>query len=128
MIVCGSGYGSSKLLAQQIKDIYRVEIVDAIPRYLLEKVERRKDIDLILTTVPLDNFNTIRDVIRVNPILSKEDIQSLDNYPVPRDNKKILFSQLIKVLEDNSNIVVTEKLLKSLKNFLDTKLIDDICQ
>ncbi len=128
LIVCGSGYGSSKLLAQQIKDIYRVEIVDAIPRYLLEKVERRKDIDLILTTVPLDNFNTNRDVIRVNPILSKEDIQSLDNYPVPRDNKKILFSQLIKVLEDNSNIVVTEKLLKSLKNFLDTKLIDDICQ
>ncbi|WP_366523555.1 BglG family transcription antiterminator [Fusobacterium sp.] len=128
LIVCGSGYGSSKLLAQQIKDLYRVEIVDTIPRYLLEKVERRKDIDLILTTVSLDDFITSRDIIRVNPILSKEDIQHLDNYPIPRDNKKILFSQLIEVLEKNSDIIITDKLLNSLKNFLDTKLIDDICQ
>lgn len=128
LIVCGSGYGSSKLLAQQIKDIYRVEVVDAIPRYLLEKVERRKDIDLILTTVSLDEFTTGKDIIKVNPILSKEDIQKLDSYPVPRDNKKIVFSQLIKVIEENSNIIVTEKLLDSLKKFLDTKLIDDICQ
>lgn len=128
LIVCGSGYGSSKLLAQQIKDIYRVEIVDAIPRYLLEKVERRKDIDLILTTVSLDDFNTTKDIIMVNPILSKEDIQKLDNYPIPKDNKKIVFSQLIKVLEENSNIIITDKLLNELKKFLDTKLIDDICQ
>lgn len=128
LIVCGSGYGSSKLLAQQIRELYRVEIVDTIPRYLLEKVERRKDIDLILTTVTLDDFKTSRDIIRVNPILSKDDIQALDNYPIPRDNKKILFSQLIEVLENNSNIIVTDKLLDSLKDFLDTKLIDDICQ
>lgn len=128
LIVCGSGYGSSKLLAQQIRDLYRVEIVDTIPRYLLEKVERRKDIDLILTTVSLDDFTTSKDIIRVNPILSKDDIQVLDNYPIPRDNKKILFSQLIEVLENNSNIIVTDKLLDSLKNFLDTKLIDDIYQ
>ncbi len=128
LIVCGSGYGSSKLLAQQIRELYRVEILDTIPRYLLEKVERRKDIDLILTTVSLDDFTTSKDIIRVNPILSKDDIQTLDNYPIPKDNKKILFSQLIEVLKKNSNIIVTDKLLDSLKNFLDTKLIDDICQ
>lgn len=127
LIVCGSGYGSSKLLAQQIKELYRVEIIDTIPRYLLEKVERRKDIDLILTTVPLEDFKTTRNIIKVNPILSKEDIFVLDNYPLQRDNKKIILSQLIKVLEDNSNIIVTEKLLTELKRFLDTKLIDDIC-
>lgn len=127
LIVCGSGYGSSKLLAQQVKELYRVEIVDTIPRYLLDKVERRKDIDLILTTVSLENFKTTRDIIKVNPILSKEDIQSLDNYPLQRDNKKIILSQLIKVLEENSEMPITDKLLDGLRKFLDTKLIDDIC-
>lgn len=127
LIVCGSGYGSSKLLAQQIKELYRVEIVDTIPRYLLEKIERRRDVDLILTTVDLEKIETRKNIIKVNSILSKEDILTLDNYPLPRDNKKIVFSQLIKVLEDNSNIKVDDKLLKSLKEFLDTKLIDDIC-
>ncbi len=128
LIVCGSGYGSSKLLAQQIKELYRVEIVDTIPRYLLEKVERRKDIDLILTTVSLQDYKTTKDIMKVNSILSKEDIQNLDSYPIPRDNKKIVFSQLIKVIEENSMIKVDDKLLEALKNFLDTKLIDDICQ
>lgn len=126
LIVCGSGYGSSKLLAQQIKDIYRVEIIDTIPRYLLEKVNKRKDIDLILTTVPIENFITDREIIKVSPLLTKEDMQKLDNYPIPRDNKKIILSELINVIEKNSDEKVTDQLITGLKNFLDTKLIDDI--
>lgn len=126
LIVCGSGYGSSKLLAQQIKDIYRVEIIDTIPRYLLEKVNKRTDIDLILTTVPIENFVTDRKIIKVSPLLTKEDMQKLDNYPIPRDNKKILLSELLNVIEKNSEQKVSDKLITGLKNFLDTKLIDDI--
>lgn len=126
LIVCGSGYGSSRLLAQQIKDIYRVEIIDTIPRYLLEKVNKRKDIDVILTTVPIENFKTERQIIKVSPLLTKEDIQKLDNYHMQRDNKKILFSELIDVIEKNTGEKVTEKLKNGLKDFLDTKLIDDV--
>lgn len=126
LIVCGSGYGSSKLLAQQIKDIYRVEIIDTIPRYLLEKVNKRTDIDLILTTVPIENFVSDRKIIKVSPLLTKEDMQKLDNYPIPRDNKKILLSELLNVIEKNSEQKVSDKLITGLKNFLDTKLIDDI--
>ena len=69
-----------------------MEIVDTIPRYLLEKVNKRKDIDVILTTVPIENFKTDRQIIKVSPLLTKEDMQKLDNYPIPRDSKKILFS------------------------------------
>lgn len=126
LIVCGSGYGSSRLLAQQVKDIYRVEIVDTIPRYLLEKVNKRKDIDVILTTVPIENFKTDRQIIKVSPLLTKEDMQKLDNYPIPRDSKKILFSELINVIEKNTGEKASEKLITGLKNFLDTRLIDDI--
>lgn len=126
LIVCGSGYGSSRLLAQQVKDIYRVEIVDTIPRYLLEKVNKRKDIDVILTTVLIENFKTDRQIIKVSPLLTKEDMQKLDNYPIPRDSKKILFSELINVIEKNTGEKASEKLITGLKNFLDTRLIDDI--
>lgn len=126
LIVCGSGYGSSKLLAQRIKDIYKVEIVDIIPRYLLEKVNKRTDIDVILTTVPIENFKTERKIIKVSPLLTKEDIQKLDSYPIPRDSKKILFSELIDVIEKNTGEKVSNKLKTGLKNFLDTRLIDDI--
>lgn len=126
LIVCGSGYGSSRLLAQQVKDIYRVEIVDTIPRYLLEKVNKRKDIDVILTTVPIENFKTDRQIIKVSPLLTKEDMQKLDNYPIPRDSKKILFSELINVIEKNTGEKASEKLITGLKNFLDIRLIDDI--
>ena len=126
LIVCGSGYGSSKLLAQQIRDIYRVEIVDTIPKYLLEKMAKRKDIDVILTTVPIENFKTEKEIIKVSSLLTKEDIQKLDSYPIPRDNKKILFSELLNVIEQNTGEKVNEKLKMGLKNFLDTRLIDDI--
>ncbi|MDY2980236.1 MAG: transcription antiterminator [Fusobacterium sp.] len=126
LIVCGSGYGSSKLLAQRIKDIYKVEIVDIIPRYLLEKVNKRTNIDVILTTVPIENFKTERKIIKVSPLLTKEDIQKLDSYPIPRDSKKILFSELIDVIEKNTGEKVSNKLKTGLKNFLDTRLIDDI--
>ena len=37
IIVCGSGYGTSKLIAQQIKNRYNVNIVDTIPMNQLEK-------------------------------------------------------------------------------------------
>ena len=126
LIVCGSGYGSSRLLAQQIKDIYRVEIIDTIPRYLLEKVNKRTDIDVILTTVPIENFKTDKQIIKVSPLLTKEDLLKLDNYPIPRDSKKILFSELIDIIEKNTGEKVSDKLKIGLKNFLDTRLIDDI--
>lgn len=126
LVICDSGYGSSKLLAQQLKDMYRVEIIDTIPRYLLEKVIKRTDIDLIVTTIPLDGFETEKTMIKVNPILNKEDISKLDEYPISRDNKKIIFSELIEVIEKNSAIKVERKLLEALRSLLDTKLIDDL--
>ena len=50
----------------------------------------------------------------------------LDNYPISRDSKKIIFSELVEVIEKNSKIKADEKLLGALKTFLDSKLIDDL--
>lgn len=128
LLVCASGYGSSKLLAQQLKDRYRIKIVDTIPRYLFEKKIEKEEVDLILTTVSIDNYTGDKKIIKVNPILTTEDLKKLDEFPVQKDNKKIVFSELLGVLEENSDIEINEKLVESLRIFLDNKLIDDIFQ
>ncbi|MGO2118440.1 MAG: BglG family transcription antiterminator [Fusobacterium sp.] len=128
LLVCASGYGSSKLLAQQLKDRYRVDIVDTIPRYLFEKKIKVENVDLILTTISLGDYSGNEKIIKVNPILTEEDLKKLDDFPVQRDNKKIVFSELLKVLEENSNINIDDKLIEGLRVFLDNKLIDDIFQ
>ncbi|MGL5023142.1 MAG: BglG family transcription antiterminator [Cetobacterium sp.] len=56
VLVCGLGYGTSKLLAQQLNQYYYLEIVDIIPEYLIDKVISKNDIDLILTTVDVDEY------------------------------------------------------------------------
>jgi len=128
LLICASGYGSSKLLAQQLKDRYRIKIVDTIPRYLFEKKIEKEEVDLILTTVSIDNYTGDKKIIKVNPILTTEDLKKLDEFPVQKDNKKIVFSELLGVLEENSDIEINEKLVESLRTFLDNKLIDDIFQ
>ncbi|MDP0505773.1 MAG: BglG family transcription antiterminator [Fusobacterium sp. JB019] len=128
LLVCASGYGSSKLLAEQLKDRYRIKIVDTIPRYLFEKKIKKEEVDLILTTVSIDNYMGVEKIIKVNPILTEEDLKKLDEFPVQKDNKKIIFSELLEVLEENSDIEVDERLIESLRTFLDNKLIDDIFQ
>ncbi|MDP0488518.1 MAG: BglG family transcription antiterminator [Fusobacterium sp. JB020] len=128
LLVCASGYGSSKLLAEQLKDRYRIKIVDTIPRYLFEKKIKKEEVDLILTTVSIDNYMGVEKIIKVNPILTEEDLKKLDEFPVQKDNKKIIFSELLEVLEKNSDIEVDERLIESLRTFLDNKLIDDIFQ
>ena len=55
LLVCGLGYGSSRLLEQSIKENYNVDIVDVLPYYLLGDVLKNyKNIDLILTTLDIE--------------------------------------------------------------------------
>lgn len=128
LLLCSSGYGSSKLLAQQIEEMYQVEIVDIIPKYRLKKYQDREDIALILSTVDVGEEECRHEVLQLNPILRKEDIENLDSYPLPRGNKKILFSELVSIIEEHTEVREKDALLKSLKEFLGKKLIDDICQ
>ena len=71
LIVCGFGYGTSKLLAQQLKNAYSVFVKDIIPIYKLEEYDL-DEIDLIITTLHLDNSFS-KPLVQVNTILSNDD-------------------------------------------------------
>lgn len=130
LIVCGLGYGTSKLLAQQLKDIYDITIIDIIPSHLLDKtLEKNLDIDMIITTIDTSekkHFNTEIPIITVNPILGREDIHKLDKYNFPKYRKKILLSNLIEIIEKNTQIINREELIEEFTLLFEDRLINDI--
>lgn len=123
LIVCGFGYGTSKLLAQQLKNSYSVFIKDIIPVYKLEEYEL-EEIDLIITTLHLEN-NFSKPVVQVNTILSSEDKISLHKAGLQEQQKKVKLSSLIKIIEKNTLITDLMILKKELKTFMGDLLIDD---
>ncbi|MGX6591995.1 BglG family transcription antiterminator [Cetobacterium ceti] len=127
LIVCGLGYGTSKLLSQKLREIYSIEIVDIIPKHFLKKtLKENENIDCIITSLDLSEENIDREIIRVHPILIEEDIKKLDKSGISRRNKKILFSKLMDTIKKYSIITEEEKLLEELKDILEINLVDDI--
>ncbi len=123
LIVCGFGYGTSKLLAQQLKNAYSVFVKDIIPIYKLEEYDL-DEIDLIITTLHLDNSFS-KPIVQVNTILSNEDKINLQKAGLQEQQRKIRFSNLIKIIEKNTLITDLATLKKELKEFIGDLLIDD---
>jgi len=123
LLVCGLGYGSSKLLAQQLKEIYSINIVDIIPKHLLDTTLEKKEVDFIITTL---DIKCQKPYIKVNPILTPEDIHILDKYSLPKYRKKFLMSDLLEIIEERSHIKDREKLIEDLEGFFDERVINNI--
>lgn len=126
LLVCGLGYGSSKLLAQQIKDIYSINIVDIIPYHMVERYKKSHEIDMVITTLEENEFNLEVPIIRVRPILSRQDIHNLDKYALPKYRKKVLLSSLLNLVNSTSEIQDEKKLIDGLKLIFEDRLIDDL--
>ena len=128
ILVCGLGYGSSRLLEQSLKEIYNLDILDILPYYLMGTLDLNyKNIDLILSTVDLDKKYDVP-VIKINPILKEEDFNLLSKYGIQTNKSKISLKKLIKIISDYSNINDKELLVKELKLQFDSKIIDDISE
>ncbi|MEG1182224.1 BglG family transcription antiterminator [Cetobacterium sp.] len=126
LLVCGSGYGTSKLLAQQIKQYYDVEIVDIIPKYMLEKVIAKESVDLVLTTVDIEKEFESKPTIKLNAILNEEDKKNIESYGVLKSSKKVSMKSLVEVIKKNCKEVDEKSLKKELKSLLEGFVVDDI--
>ncbi len=123
LIVCGFGYGTSKLLAQQLKNAYSVFVKDIIPIYKLEEYDL-DEIDLIITTLQLENSYS-KPLVQVNTILSSIDKINLEKAGLQEQQKKVRFTNLLKIIEKNTLITDLTILKKDLKEFMGDLLIDD---
>lgn len=126
ILVCGSGYGTSKLLAQQIKQYYDVDIVDIIPKYMLEKVVAKECVDLVLTTIDIEKGFTSKPIIKLNSILNDEDKKKIESYGILKNSKKISMKSLIEVIRKNSKELNEKSLKRDLQSLLEGFLVDDI--
>lgn len=72
IVVCGSGIGTSQLAATKLASrLLNLEIVDLLAVHEL-KQENLQGIDIIITTVPLQEFND--NIVQVSPLITDNDI------------------------------------------------------
>lgn len=78
ILVCSNGVGISQLLAMRLKNHFqRIQIVAICSIDSFQKNPYRKEVDLVLSTFPLE---TDVPVIVVSPLLSEMDIQQINKY------------------------------------------------
>lgn len=126
LLVCGFGYGSSKLLSQKLLERYDVNILDILPYHKFLEIENYDDIDLIISTLDVDeHIKYPFPIIKVHPIFSKNDRIKLEEYGLTEVRKKISLAKLLDVIKNECTVKNEDKLAASLKDFFASKLFDD---
>lgn len=94
ILVCGLGYGTSKILSEKLNEIFNIDIVGIISVYELKRnYEKYKDVDYIISTINIDFVN----IISITPLLNNNDQEKLIKYGLKINRKKI---ELNKFFED----------------------------
>lgn len=126
LLVCGEGFGTSKLLAQQITENYDVNIIGPHPLNQLNLPIKKEETDLIITTLDETKFDTDIPVIKVRTIMTPAEFGKLEKYNLPKYNKKIFLSNIIESIEKGAKITNKKVLFEELKQCFGNKLIDDM--
>jgi len=128
ILICGLGYGSSKVLEHSLKENYDLDIVDVLPYYLIKtSMPNYANIDLILSTIDLEENYDIP-VVKINPLPKEEDFILLSKYGIRKNIAKVSLKQIMDIIENNVTIKDKDKLVSELKNKLENKIIDDLSE
>ena len=130
LLICGLGYGSSKILEESLKENYELDIVDVIPYYLADDlIPAYKEVDFILSTIEIHRQFEVSygiPIIKINPIMQKEDFEKLAEYGIEKNKTSVSLKKLISIIENNTEIKNRQKLIDSLKNEFEDRIINDI--
>lgn len=78
VLICGLGFGSSRILEQNLKKYFDLDIIDVLPYYLADDIiHNYRRVEYILTTVELNKKYHIP-IFKLNAILQKEDFETLE--------------------------------------------------
>ena len=120
VIVCGLGYGTSNLLKQEIEELFDIEIKDVIPLNNLKDIELL-DIDYIISTIEIKEEKIKIPIIKVNTFLKKEDIVNLLNHGIKNKKTNIEVDEIIKIIEECTDIKDKKLLKEKLVNYTSKK-------
>ena len=130
IIISTLGYGISQILVDNISSLFNVEIVAVTPYFKLkETLLNNKNIDYIITTMDIEDKNSYDiPILKVNPIFTIEDRKKMLDVGFVSNNKKVLISELIEIIEEEAKICNKEKLIKKLENKMKGRIINDIVE
>lgn len=133
-IVCSSGVGTTNLLEVRLKNEFKaIEIVDSLSSLSLEGNDLLKEIDFVISTIPLSL--EAKDVIQVNPFLEEKDIEKIKDYLQQQkmeygifaedkdDSKKEVLSRNYENLIIKNSELKPEEIIDLLRPFLDKEQI-----
>lgn len=123
LLVCGGGYGTSKLIANQITDLYNVDIVDIISYSTFIQYDI-DGIDTVITTLNISNEVEKEyklPIIKVSPFLTIKDQKKLaKNFKKNGFNKNKLY-KILDIVNENAIIKDENSLIDKLKSELFNK-------
>lgn len=145
LVVCASGIGTSRMLLSKLKMFPEINVVDTVSSLKVKYYKDKKNIDLIVSTIPL-NVKEKKTIV-VNPLLLDNDIEKLksalntDFVPNYADNiiVKDNYDELVHIANYGKSIlnIVDDFILKNsfgtnseeiidelLKHYLNTGIID----
>jgi len=130
IIISTLGYGISQILVDNISSLFNVEIVAVTPYFKLkETLLNNKNIDYIITTMDIEDKNSYDiPILKVNPIFTAEDRKKMLDVGFVSNNKKVLISELIEIIEEEAKICNKEKLIKKLENKMKGRVINDVAE
>ncbi len=115
LVVCSYGYGTSRLVMKRILETYDVKKIDTIALYELKNTNV-SEYDLIISVIGEENFDTEKTVLKINPIMGKEDFELLSLYLAMKKYERIKISKLL-------SIICNEKTLEE-KKIIANKIIE----
>ncbi len=123
LVVCGSGIGTARLLSSRLQSVFDVNIVDTIAYHQVKNVLKEKNVDLIVSTVPIGHEG-VKTVI-VNPLLTEKDIELLKNFVLKPKSRDTMLDDLMKIIEKYCHVCDRHKLLEDLSNFLNVTVYEN---
>ena len=130
LLICGLGYGSSKILEESLKENYDLDIVDIIPYYLADDlIPGYKEVDFILSTIEIHRQFEVSyeiPIIKINPIMQDEDFERLAEYGIEKNRTSLSLKKLVSIIESNAEINDKQKLIENLKDEFEDKIVNDI--
>ena len=128
ILVCGLGYGSSKVLEQSLKENYDLDIVDVLSYSFIENtLPIYKNIDIILTTIDFSHDTNIP-VVRINPLLKDEDMKLLSEYAIKKNKNRISLKSILNIIERDTVIENRRNLIDNLKKEFGNRIVDDLTE
>ena len=130
LLICGLGYGSSKILEESLKENYELDIVDIIPYYLADDlIPGYKEVDFILSTIEIHRQFEVSygiPIIKINPIMQDEDFERLAEYGIEKNRTSLSLKKLVSIIESNAEINDKQRLIENLKDEFEDKIVNDI--